>query len=103
MWLMLLKSGVHATVGGVLLALTIPSRVRIESGQFAAFGRKMIDTFERSCGDAAHILTNPRGQGAVHSLEIACEQVQTPLNRLEQGLHRWVAFIVMRRSSGVTP
>jgi NhaA family Na+:H+ antiporter len=32
---------------------------------------------------------------AVRSLETACERVQSPLQRLEDGLHRWVTFAIM--------
>ncbi len=95
MWLLLLSSGVHATVGGVLLALTIPSRVRIDGAQFASFARTAVDVFERSGVARDNILTNPDGQAAVAALEEACEHVQTPLNRLEHELHGWVAFAIM--------
>jgi NhaA family Na+:H+ antiporter len=95
MWLMLLKSGVHATIGGVLLALTIPATVRIQGSQFVAFARDAIDEFERAGGSHDEILTNPHRQSVLHGLEEASERVQTPLNRLEHDLHAWVAFLIM--------
>ena len=95
MWVMLLKSGVHATIGGMLLALTIPSRIRIDGSRFVIAAREAIDEFERSGGGERDILTNQHGQAAIHALEAGCEHVQTPLNRLEHGLHPWVAFAIM--------
>jgi NhaA family Na+:H+ antiporter len=53
LWFAFLKSGIHATIAGVLLAMTIPAR------------------------------------------QVATEQSQTPLARLEHALHPWVAFFIM--------
>ncbi|MBU1289013.1 MAG: Na+/H+ antiporter NhaA [Alphaproteobacteria bacterium] len=52
MWVCVLKSGVHATLAGVLTALAIPLAARAETGQ-------------------------------------------SPLHKLEHGLHPWVAFLIL--------
>jgi NhaA family Na+:H+ antiporter len=86
---------VHATVAGVLLALTIPARCRIESVEFSSFARKALTEFERYGSDENDVMTNPRRHAVIHGLEEACEQVHTPLLRMEHGLHPWVSYLIM--------
>jgi len=95
LWLFLLQSGVHATVGGVLMALTIPSRMRIDGARFLDFSREALNEFEDAGGRSEHIMTSRRRQESVQGLEDACEHVLTPLSRLEHMLHPWVIFLVM--------
>jgi NhaA family Na+:H+ antiporter len=94
LWLAFLRSGVHATVAGVLVAMTIPSRYRINTGELIAEGRGLLDRIER-VGDSSEGALTDEEQTAVRALETACERVQTPLQRLESGLHRWVALAIM--------
>jgi NhaA family Na+:H+ antiporter len=95
LWLAFLDSGVHATVAGVLLALTIPARTRIDSAEFLIRTRAVLDDFERAGEYGANILTNVSQRAAVQDLETAAEDVQAPSQRLEHVLHPWVAYLIV--------
>ena len=95
LWLCFLQSGVHATIAGVLLALSVPASSFIDTGEFLRRSRRILDRFERAGEHADDVLTNDERQGALHALNRANKDVEPPLQELEHALHPWVVFAIV--------
>jgi NhaA family Na+:H+ antiporter len=96
LWFALLGSGIHAAVAGVIVAMCIPARGKYDTDRFLGEVSKYLGEFHCPPDGCGHsILLNEKHRDAVQSIELACHDVETPLQRLEHSLHPWIAYLVI--------
>ena len=93
MWLGLHASGIHATLAGVLMGLSVPASPRLDRRAFVDRVDSALDAFRKERGKP---LPGPSGvAAALHEISAASRDAEPPSHRIEHALHRPVAWVVL--------
>ncbi len=94
-WLTIYLSGLHATLAGVMVALTIPVRTKVDTRSFSQWMRQLLDWFDSETEANGECVPTSVQRTALFEMTSAIEHADSPLHRLEHILHPWVAFLIM--------
>jgi NhaA family Na+:H+ antiporter len=93
-WLSFIYSGVHATIAGVLIALTIPGKSKISGRQYIDKLKNLLQGSKLAKTDEVGMLSNEE----VHSLDEVVKitnDAESPAQKLEHLLHPVSAFFIL--------
>ena len=97
LWYMMLNSGIHATIAGVIVAFCVPATLKKGTGHYLERNRQNINKFPVIDVDEQHnavVLTNEQIH-TLKSIESAADKMISPLQDLEDNLHFLINYLVI--------
>ncbi len=95
LWYALYQSGVHATLAGILGALSVPATPKYNPERFSEHVKELMRKFEASHDPGKSIMTNDALRAVVRTLGNGVNSVEAPLQRLEHSWHLPVAYLII--------
>lgn len=93
-WTLFLKSGIHPTLAGILLAFSVPIRQKITTPEFVDNLVEITNNIKKASVSKKPILL--KGQiSEIDDLGEWTDKYQSPLQNLEHKLHNWVAYLII--------
>ena len=97
LWYMMLNSGIHATIAGVIVAFCVPTTLKKGTGVYLERIRCNVNKFPVIDVDEQHntiVLTNEQVH-TLKSIESAADKMISPLQDLEDNLHFLINYLLI--------
>ena len=96
-WMLFMESGIHPTISGVLVAMTVPARPRLNLDEFTGEMNGFIgllDSNEVLSSQKASVLTPTQIQ-VLNNIHLLANQSISPLQRIADRLHPLVNYLIL--------
>lgn len=93
-WTSFLFSGVHASIAGVLIAMTIPVRPKIDERVFLQRLSHCLDVFRKVNSNSTSLLTQKQSE-VISTIGKHVDDANTPLQKLEHALHPISIYFIL--------
>ncbi len=96
LWFMIANSGLHATITGVLVAMFVPAKGKLNTDFFLHIVRHHLGDIRCENGVCGYtIMENRQHLEAVHGIYQACHLIETPLQNMEHAMEHWIAYLIL--------